>query len=112
MAKKSATNKKSSKSQPAAKKATAKASTSGSGKTAGKPAGSTTITEADWAQVYAKAWLDDGFRTLLETDPTAALKQYAKEHGLAWTKLVQVPQVGAPAAGDPDENCIHLVSCC
>jgi hypothetical protein len=129
MAKKSATNKKSPNPQPAAKKAAAKktaakktaskasgkapaeVTSKASTKAAGKP--SKTITEGDWAQIYAKAWLDDAFRTLLETDPTAALKQYAKENGLPWTKLVQVPQpAGATAAGDPDENCIHLVSCC
>jgi hypothetical protein len=68
------------------------------------------ITEADMAQVYAKAWVDDAFRTLLETDPTAALKQYAAEQGLEWSTLVKVP---APTpTSDADENCIHLVSCC
>lgn len=104
MAKKAAANKKSPKAEPAAKKVGAKK------KAAKKPAAPTAITEQDLAQVYAKAWVDEAFRTLLETDPTAALKQYAAEHGLEWTKLVKLP---APqGSDDQDENCIHLVSCC
>jgi len=105
MAKKAAANKKSPKAEPAAKKVGAKQ------KAAKKPATSSAITDDDLAQVYAKAWVDEAFRTLLETDPTAALKQYAAEHGLEWTKLVKLP--APPKAGeDQDENCIHLVSCC
>lgn len=105
MAKKAAANKKSPKAEPAAKKVGAKQ------KAAKKPAAGSAITDNDLAQVYAKAWVDEAFRTLLETDPTAALKQYAAEHGLEWTKLVKLP--APPQAGDgPDENCIHLVSCC
>jgi hypothetical protein len=107
MAKKAAANKKSPKPGPAAKKAGGAKKKAAATK-APKP---TPITEAELAQVYAKAWVDEAFRTLLETDPTAALKQYAAEHGLEWTKLVQVP---APSQGGEgqDENCIHLVSCC
>lgn len=123
MAKKAAANKKSSKTEPvamaakpvakAAKKAepAAPKAKPAAKKAAKKPAGSSTITETDLAQVYAKAWVDEAFRSLLETDPTAALKQYAAENGLEWTKLVKVP--AAPKAGaEPDESCIHLVSCC
>ena len=110
MAKKAAANKKSSKAEPAAKKAGSakKAASKKAPKSAPKSAA---ITEADLAQVYAKAWVDEAFRTLLETDPTAALKQYAAENGLEWNKLVRVP---APSQGSEttDENCIHLVSCC
>lgn len=93
--------------KPAAKKAAKKKAVAK--KTA--PVG-TAITEADMAQVYAKAWVDDAFRTLLETDPTAALKQYAAEHGREWTSLVKVPAPAAAPTSDTDENCIHLVSCC
>lgn len=120
MAKKAAANKKSSKAEPAAKKAGSAKKAEPAAKKAGgskkkaaskKAPKSTAITEADLAQVYAKAWVDEAFRTLLETDPTAALKQYAAENGLEWTTLVRVP---APPQGaeNPDENCIHLVSCC
>ena len=128
MAKKAAANKKSSKTEPvamaakpvakaakkaepAAPKAKPAAKKAAKTKAAKTPApASAAITEADMAQVYAKAWVDDAFRTLLETDPTAALKQYAAEHGLEWSTLVKVP---APAPTcDTDEKCIHLVSCC
>jgi hypothetical protein len=105
MAKKAAANKKSNEPKPAAKKAAA----GGKKKAAKKAASSAAITQQDLAQVYAKAWVDEAFRTLLETDPTAALKQYAAENGLQWTKLVAVPP---KADQDQDENCIHLVSCC
>ncbi|MCX4247018.1 hypothetical protein [Paraliomyxa miuraensis] len=72
----------------------------------------TEITEDHWAKVYAKAWLDEGFRTLLETDPTAALEQYANENGIKWSKRLVVPPVPTKSPADQDENCIHLVSCC
>ena len=120
MAKKAAANKKSPKAEPAAKKAEPVAKKAGSAKNqasggtkkaAAKKQASTAITEADLAQVYAKAWVDEEFRTLLETDPTAALKQYAAENGLEWTKLVKLPAPTQGGGGD-DENCIHLVSCC
>jgi hypothetical protein len=119
MAKKTAANTKSPK--PAAKQAVAKQAAAKQAATkqvagkkpVGKKPAATAITAQDWAQIYAKAWLDEGFRTLLETDPTRALKQYAEENGLVWTKLVAVPaSPGVPASEEPDENCIHLVSCC
>jgi hypothetical protein len=104
MAKKAAAKKKSSEPKPAAKKAAG-----GGKKKATKQASSgSAITQQDMAQVYARAWVDEAFRTLLETDPTAALQQYAAENGLEWTKLVPIP--APPSEGD--ENCIHLVSCC
>jgi hypothetical protein len=109
MAKKAAANKKSPKPEPAAKKASVSAG--GKKKAAKKAESGAAITQQDLAQVYAKAWVDEAFRTLLETDPTAALKQYAAENGLKWTKLVPVP--APPKAGEiQDESCIHLVSCC
>lgn len=70
-----------------------------------------------WGKIYAKAWTDDEFRTLLETDPTAALKKYNAEMGVEGP-LVPVPPPPAGAAvtqsssTDDDQNCIHLVSCC
>lgn len=109
MAKKAAVKKTSTKAEPAAKKVGAK-KPAAKKKAAKKPAAAP-ITEQDLAQVYAKAWVDEAFRTLLETDPTAALKQYAAENGLEWTKLVTLP-APPPGGGEQDENCIHLVSCC
>ena len=127
MAKKAAAKKKSTEAKPAAKKAATgkkkaadggkkkavaggekKAVASGKKQATRKASRGSAITQQDLAQVYAKAWTDEAFRTLLETDPTAALKQYAAENGLVWTKLVPIPA----SAGEVDENCIHLVSCC
>jgi hypothetical protein len=48
------------------------------------------VSKHDWNRLYAKAWLDDSFRKLLETDPTKALQQYAAEHGQNWQKLLEV----------------------
>jgi hypothetical protein len=93
-----------------AKKAPARKAPARKKAAAAEPA-ATAITEADWTQIYAKAWADDAFRTLLETDPTAALRQYAAENGLQWTALVTIPPAPQGAAAE-EENCIHLVSCC
>jgi hypothetical protein len=94
-----------------AKKAPARKAPARKKAAAAEPATATAITEADWTQIYAKAWADDAFRTLLETDPTAALRQYAAENGLQWTALVTIPPAPQGAAAE-EENCIHLVSCC
>lgn len=32
-------------------------------------------TNKEWSQLIAKAWLDEDFKKLLETDPAAALNQ-------------------------------------
>ncbi len=47
-------------------------------------------TKSDWGKIHAKAWKDPSYRKLLETDPTKALKQYAKESGKTFDKLVTV----------------------
>jgi hypothetical protein len=38
------------------------------------------LTNADWGRIHKKAWCDDGFRRLLETDPTEAIRRYVREH--------------------------------
>lgn len=50
------------------------------------------ISAIDWGKIHAKAWLDDEFRNKLETDPTAALREFAAEHGLKWGRLVRVEE--------------------
>ncbi len=68
-------------------------------------------TSQHWEQIYAKAWLDDEFRTLLETNPNVAVEQFAAEHGLQPDVLLASrPQTSAST--EQDEHCIHLVSCC
>jgi hypothetical protein len=46
------------------------------------------LTKDDWAKIHAKAWKDPKFRHLLETDPTAAIKSWAKEVGRNVGKIV------------------------
>jgi hypothetical protein len=48
------------------------------------------ISNHDWGRIHAKAWLDPAFRHKLETDPTSALREFAKDHGLAAQRLVCV----------------------
>ena len=37
------------------------------------------LTKADWGKIHAKAYKDKGFRRKLETDPTAAVKEWFAE---------------------------------
>lgn len=70
------------------------------------------ISEQEWGEVYAKAWADEEFRTLLEQDPTSALQKFAAEAGKNWDTLVAVPPNPAESSSSDEENCLHLVSCC
>lgn len=71
------------------------------------------LTEEDWGKIHAKVWTDPHFRTLLETDPTAAIKQYAHEAGKTIHKIVTVPE-RPPGISDIDLH--HYkhppVACC
>ena len=55
--------------------------------------GKSKLSQADWAKVYAKAWLDPTFREHLEKDPASALTAFANELGLKWDseKLFKLP---------------------
>jgi hypothetical protein len=57
-------------------------------------------TKKDWGKIHAKAWSDPKFRQLLESDPTKAVKAYAKEAGKNFDKLVTVSK---PPADVPPE---------
>ena len=46
------------------------------------------LTKDDWAEIHAKAWADQNFRTLLETDPTAAVRSWAEENHRVVDKIV------------------------
>ena len=48
------------------------------------------LTSKDWGKIHAKAWLDPDFRYLLETDPTKAIRQYGKEVGKTFDKIVKL----------------------
>lgn len=65
------------------------------------------ISPADWGRIHAKAWLDETFRHKLETDPTAALHQFATEHGL---KLGHLVTLTPRPAGVADEALRDILS--
>ncbi len=74
----------------------------------------THITPKDWGKIHAKAWRDPAFKQLLETDPTAAIRQYETEAGVKFGRMVSVPP--RPDAAVPDNLLEHFVkvphSCC
>lgn len=41
-------------------------------------------TSREWAQVIVQTWLDEEFKSLLEKDPVAALKQHGIETDAVW----------------------------
>ncbi len=45
-------------------------------------------TPEDWAAMHQKAFTDPAYRALFETDPTAAVKQYAAEAKKSFTQIV------------------------
>jgi hypothetical protein len=45
-------------------------------------------TADDWAAIHKKAFTDPVFHNKLETDPTAAINEYAAEKNKTFTKLV------------------------
>ena len=62
---------------------------------------------SDWGKIHAKAWTDPAYRKLLETDPTAALKQYAAEHGKTFDTMMNV---GDKPSDISDEHLRKVVS--
>jgi hypothetical protein len=48
------------------------------------------LTNRDWGEIHKKAWLDDKFKQLLETDPTQAVKEYGMAVGKTFDKIVTV----------------------
>jgi hypothetical protein len=44
----------------------------------------------DWTSIHKKAWGDPKFRDLLERDPTAAVKKWAKEYRRSVDKIVDL----------------------
>jgi hypothetical protein len=47
---------------------------------------------AQWARIYAKAWLDEAFKNKLQTNPKAALAEAAQELGVQqWDHVFELP---------------------
>jgi hypothetical protein len=52
------------------------------------------LTQADWKKIYAKAHKDQKFRSKLESDPTAAIREYhIGEHGKEMAKDAQIVEL-------------------
>lgn len=62
---------------------------------------------SDWGRIHAKAWTDPAYHKLLESDPTAAIQQYAKESGRSFDKFMSV---GAKPSDISDEHLKKVVS--
>jgi hypothetical protein len=53
------------------------------------------LKESDWGKIHAMAWRDPKFRTMLESNPTAAVREYEKSIGKArgyFDKIVSLPR--------------------
>jgi hypothetical protein len=48
------------------------------------------ISNEEWGKIHAKAWRDPEFKRLLETDPTKAIRDYGKEVGKTFDRIVTV----------------------
>jgi len=46
---------------------------------------------AQWARIFAKAWSDEAFKNKLQTNPKAALEEAAKEFGMQWDQVFELP---------------------
>jgi hypothetical protein len=54
------------------------------------------LTQADWKKIYAKAYKDAKFRSKLESDPTAAIREYhIGEHGKEMAKGAKIVDLAA-----------------
>src|SRR5215475_1123585 len=59
------------------------------------------LTQQDWIDIHAKAWSDDKFRALLETDPTAAIRLWAAEQKRYVNKIVDLSKWVSIKPDDP-----------
>ena len=57
----------------------------------------------DWGKIHAMAWKDSEYKSLLESDPRAALDKYCESEGKEpFKKIVMV-------GGKPDDALDHLL---
>jgi hypothetical protein len=50
------------------------------------------LSKTDWVSIHAKAWKDPKFRDLLERDPTAAVKKWAKEYRRTVSRIIDLTE--------------------
>ncbi len=69
--------------------------------------GTIELTNADWGKIHAKAWREPQFKTKLEQDPTAAIKEYLGQklgRDFASSKIKMVTLRPAPNPDDIPEE--------
>jgi hypothetical protein len=54
------------------------------------------LSDKDWGKIHAKAWLEPGFRKLLESDPTKAIREYEKSIGKPSGYFDQIVELAKP----------------
>ncbi len=58
-------------------------------------------TREQWSHIHARAWKDDKFRALLESNPSAALELYGKDNDQVFDKVIDI---GPRPEGVSDEE--------
>lgn len=64
------------------------------------------ITSKQWARIIAKAWLDDNFKSLLETDPKAAIDTVRDDIGINADAIFPAPSRPGDLSDDQIEDII------
>jgi hypothetical protein len=61
------------------------------------------LTSDDWGRIHGKAWRDPRFKLLLESDPTAAIKEYVDGQPSLKGKKLRIVQVRPRPRGVDDD---------
>lgn len=61
------------------------------------------LTNADWGKIHAKAWREPPFKTKLEQDPTAAVREYLEQKLGRSVTSSKIKMVTLRPAPDPDD---------
>lgn len=65
------------------------------------------ITPRQWARIIAKAWLEDGFKSQLETDPKAAIDSVRDAFGINADAIFPAPSRPGDLNDDQIEDIIE-----
>ena len=65
----------------------------------------------DWKEMLALAWQDPSFRQQLETDPTTAIKAWAKDNGREYERLLTLVE-RADQLRAHDDGDVAMPTCC
>lgn len=61
------------------------------------------LTNADWGKIHAKAWREPAFKTKLEEDPTAAVREYFGQKLQRSVTSLRIKMVTLRPAPHPDD---------